>query len=200
MGLFLCFYICIWIRGLGWRMLTAVLGCSRIKSSPRVEWEVQGVMWAGLYSVVVWKSSFFTWREALLIAEIKSNRKASSVVLLSHFLPLPPTLSLSLSVTSLNSFSQLFFCCPLWPPIPLSLYFHYFSLFIHLPLSLGWSKAEQELLQHSTSLENQLQGMERGLGDALAGALLWYLQKGQSVKIYRERGQVKKKVVQCCAM
>lgn len=179
---------------------TAIVGCSRIKSSPRDEWEVQGVMWVGLYSVVVWKSSFFNWREALLIAEIKSNRKALPEVLLSHFLPLPPTLSLSLPLTSLlsSSFSSvvpfgLLYTCP-------CIFTIFFSLFIHLPVWLRWSKAEQELLQHWTFPRKSAAGDGKGV--------TWCSSRSSAVVpvggaeregLWRESSG-EGKVVQCCAV
>lgn len=107
------------------------------------------------------KKLIFNWRGALLIAEIRSIRKASPELLLSHFLPLPLKLSLSLPLLSLGSLEQFFFCAPLWPPVHLPLHSHCFVLFVNLPLWLRWPKAEQELLQHSASPENQLQGMGR---------------------------------------
>lgn len=132
----------------------------------------------------------------MLIAEIKSNRKALPAVLLSHFLPLPPTRSFSLPLTSLSSFEQLFFCCPLGPLTHLSLYFHYFFLFIHLPLSLRWSKAEQEFAATFNFPRKSAAGDGKGVRwcSSRSSAVV-PVEEAEREDLWRERAQVKKKVL-----
>lgn len=56
------------------------------------------------------------------------------------------------------------------------------------------TKSRTRILQHSAFPRKSAAGDERGLHGVPVGALLWYLWEGQSMKIYGERVQVKKKL------